>query len=79
MVRQESFTFEERTLVRSYSDAGKFIIQDETGVMYEEAVDPVEMNRTYTESEEYINPDEHVENDEDVPDDEAIAELEAIL
>lgn len=43
-----------RQLRRTYSDADKYIIQDETGIEYEEAVDPVEFNRTYTESENTI-------------------------
>lgn len=38
-------------LVRTYSDAGMKIIQDGTGILYDEAVDPVEMGRTYTESD----------------------------
>ena len=38
-------------LVRTYSDAGKKIIQDGTGIEYDEAVDPVSAGRTYIESE----------------------------
>ena len=38
-------------LVKTYSDAGMLIIQDETGNMYAEAVDPVSTHRTYTESD----------------------------
>ena len=38
-------------LVKTYSDQHKYIIQDETGDMYAEAVDPVSMGRTYTESD----------------------------
>ena len=38
-------------LIRTYSDTGMQIIQDGTGILYEEAVDPVEINRTYTESD----------------------------
>ena len=38
-------------LVRTYSDAGLMIIQDGTGDMYAEAVDPDYMGRTYTESD----------------------------
>ena len=49
-----------RELRRTYSDADKYIIQDETGIEYEEAVDPVELNRTYTESEDTIV---HEDND----------------
>ena len=41
-------------LVRTYSDEHKYIIQDGTGVKYEEAIDPISMGRTYTESDEYI-------------------------
>lgn len=47
-----------RQLRRTYSDANKYIIQDETGIEYEEAVDPVELNRTYTESDNIIISDE---------------------
>lgn len=39
------------TLVRTYSDSGLKIIQDSTGILYDEAIDPVSMNRTYTESD----------------------------
>lgn len=41
-------------LVRTYSTDGKYIIQDGTGIQYAEAIDPVEMHRTYTESDELI-------------------------
>ena len=41
-------------LVRTYSTDGKYIIQDETGIQYAEAIDPAEIGRTYTESEEFI-------------------------
>ena len=37
-------------LIRTYSDIGMMIIQDETGDMYTEAIDPDYMGRTYTES-----------------------------
>lgn len=41
-------------LVRAYSNTGMKIRQDNTGVIYDEAIDPVNMNRTYTETEELI-------------------------
>ena len=44
-------------LVRSYSDAGK-MIQNADGVMYSEAIDPEEMGRTYTETDEPIASEE---------------------
>lgn len=37
-------------LVRTYSDQNFKIRQEGTGEIYDEAIDPVEMNRTYTET-----------------------------
>ena len=37
-------------LVRNYSDQGYYIQRD--GVLYEEAIDPENMNRVYTETNE---------------------------
>lgn len=42
-------------LVRTYSDTFHKIIQDGTGIVYDDAIDPIDKNRTYTESEEYID------------------------
>lgn len=58
--RLEGFT----DLVKTYSDAGMMIIQDETGIMYAEAVDPDYMNRTYTESDIPIEQKEEFVGDE---------------
>ena len=44
-------------LVRTYSDSNHYIIQDGTGIEYSEAIDPENMNRTYTESEKTIEED----------------------
>ena len=41
-------------LIRTYSDSGHYIIQDETGIEYSEAVDPEKMGRTYPESDRVI-------------------------
>ena len=49
---------ENTSLIKTYSDANKYIIQDETGDMYVEAVDPIVMNRTYTESDIDIEEEE---------------------
>lgn len=38
-------------LVRAYSNSKMMIRQDETGNLYSEAIDPVYMNRTYTETD----------------------------
>lgn len=56
MVKKEYYkTLEDGTiLIRTYSDSNHYIIQDGTGIEYSEAIDPENMNRTYTESEKVI-------------------------
>lgn len=46
-------------LNRTYSDAGFYIERD--GIRYAEAVDPAELGRTYTETEELIPVEEEME------------------
>lgn len=46
-------------LNRTYSDAGFFIERD--GIRYAEAVDPAELNRVYTETDELIPVEEEME------------------
>ena len=46
-------------LNRTYSDAGFYIERD--GIRYAEAVDPAELNRTYTETDELIPTEEETE------------------
>lgn len=61
------------TLHRTYSDEEMMIRQDETGELYEEAVDPDFMNRTYTETDIPIHteePPEEGEIPEEVPEEE---------
>ena len=59
MIKKEYYkTLEDGTvLVRTYSDSNHYIIQDGTGIEYSEAIDPENMNRTYTESEKTIEED----------------------
>ena len=59
MIKKEYYkTLEDGTvLVRTYSDNNHYIIQDGTGIEYSEAIDPENMNRTYTESEKVIEED----------------------
>jgi hypothetical protein len=49
-------------LNRTYSDAGYFILQNETGIKYSEAVDVEGAPYTYTETDELI-PVEETEQD----------------
>ena len=52
-------------LLRTYSDEGKSIIQNETGIVYDEAIDVENAPYTYTESTET--------NDEELTAEEALA------
>lgn len=45
-------------LVRHYSDAGKMILQTETGIEYSEAVDVIPCRYNYTETDKDIEPAE---------------------
>ena len=49
MIVQEHFDMSGRDFVRTYSDAGRYVVRD--GVEYSEACDPAEFGRTYTEGE----------------------------
>lgn len=53
MIKQETITINGRELIKTYSDKGKFIIQNETGAIYTEAID-LPGKYSYTESEEDI-------------------------
>ena len=54
MIKTETVTMNNRTFVRTYSDANLMIKQDGTGAVYSEAYDPADSGRTYTETEEEI-------------------------
>jgi hypothetical protein len=41
-------------LFRTYSDEGRKLIQNETGIVYDEAIDVENAPYTYTESEEFV-------------------------
>ena len=66
MVKKEYYkALEDGTvLIRTYSDSNHYIIQDGTGIEYSEAIDPENMNRTYTESEKIIEEDSITEESE---------------
>ena len=54
MIKTETITMNNRTLVRTYSDANLMIKQDGTGAVYSEAYDPADSGRTYSETDEEI-------------------------
>ena len=45
-------------LIRTYSDAGYRIMQTDTGVVYDEAIDPEIVGRSYTETDDLIPVDD---------------------
>ncbi len=51
MLITENITLDGITYLHNYSDAGFKIRQDGTGVIYDDAIDPVDSGRTYTETE----------------------------
>lgn len=52
MIQTENITINGRELTRTYSDGGYYIQRD--GIQYAEAIDPAELGRTYTETDEAI-------------------------
>ena len=63
MIKQETIIVNGRELVKTYSDAGKFIIQNETGGKFTEAID-IPNKFTYSESDENIPVEEEENIDE---------------
>ncbi len=56
MIVKENMEIGGRAFVKTYSDEGFYIERD--GVMYSEAIDPADISRTYTETDEPISPTE---------------------
>lgn len=59
MIKTETLTINNRAFVRTYSDSGFMIERD--GVRYSEAIDPAELGRTYTETDEPIEGEDMTE------------------
>lgn len=49
-------------LIRTYSDAGYQIERD--GVLYDDAIDPAELNRQYTETDKPVESEELTETEQ---------------
>ena len=67
MIKTELITIDNRQLRRTWSDAGFMIERD--GAVYSEAVDPVEFDRVYTETDmsvEYESTDEIISASEGI-------------
>ena len=55
MIKTELIVVDERQLRRTWSDTGFMIERD--GAQYSEAVDPVEFDRVYTETDVPVEPE----------------------
>ena len=49
MIKTEALTIGATAFIRTYSDAGRYVVRE--GVEYSEAIDPAEFGRTYTEGD----------------------------
>lgn len=62
MIKTENLTINNRAFVRTYSDSAFMVERD--GVRYSEAIDPAELGRTYTETDEPVDVVELSETEE---------------
>lgn len=67
MIRTEELTINGKVFIKTWSDEGKMIERD--GALYEEAIDPAEFGRTYTETDVDI----------ELSETDALAELKEVL
>lgn len=58
MIIQKKVNLGSRTLLHSYSDNNKYILQIETNTKYDEAYDVIPCRYTYIETEEEIKKEE---------------------
>ena len=62
MIKTENLAINNRAFVRTYSDSGYMVERD--GVRYSEAIDPAELGRIYTETDEPVDGVEMSETEE---------------
>lgn len=62
MIVQEHFDINGRDFIRTYSDAGCYVVRD--GIAYSEACDPADFGRTYTEGDKMSPEDLAVQAEE---------------
>lgn len=62
MIVKESMEISGRAFVKTYSDAGFYIERD--GEKYSEAIDPADIPREYTETDEPVEDDEQAETEQ---------------
>lgn len=62
MIKTEIITINGIQFQKTFSDANYLIERD--GAKYSEAVDPIDIERTYTETNEPIDPQDNITGDE---------------
>lgn len=62
MIVQEKIIVNGKELIKTYSDSNKYIIQNETGIEYAEAID-IPNKYTYKESDEDLPKEEILDNE----------------
>lgn len=55
MIQTETLTINNHELIRTYSDAGFKIRKNGTDEIYDEAIDPADSGRTYSETDEPVD------------------------
>lgn len=55
MIKTEVYSLGGVSITRTWSDEGRYVVRD--GISYDEANDPTELGRTYTEGEYFEDPD----------------------
>lgn len=58
MIQTEPLTINNHHLIRTYSDAGFKIRKNGTDEIYDEAIDPADSGRTYSETDEPVDTSE---------------------
>lgn len=66
MIREEEFIINGITFIKRYSDEGFYILQNETGVKYGEAIDIITTPYTYTETDELIPVEQEEQEEEQI-------------
>ena len=63
MIQTENLTINDREFKRTYSDEDFYILQEQTGIEYAEAIDVMTANYTYIETDKPIEREEEEKTD----------------
>lgn len=63
MIQTENLTINDREFKRTYSDEDFYILQEQTGIEYTEAIDVMTANYTYIETDKPIEKEEEEKTD----------------